>query len=246
MAVNWRLQGNLKVISAHIKKVCPKATVYSVGDASHQSRTSDHNPYNWGYGIVVSAIDVMIRNGFTKTDAKALVKALKGRSDIQYIIYDGVIWSRSWGWTAKTYTGKDKHRDHVHVSARHTKAADQDKRGVKFRPDPQPNKTLPKPAPNQKSNQEKARDNKPAPKAPVFPLGPNGDYHEAANPRFKPGVKQFQQQLKDRGWDIKADGFFGDKTTEVVRAFQKEKHLGVDGRVGPLTWKAIWEAKVTK
>ncbi len=146
----------------------------------------------------------------------------------------------------KTYAGKDKHSDHVHASAKHTKSADQNKQGVVFRtPVKQPVAARPEPTPT-KPNMKPVSSNKPTTKpvvkAPAFPLGPNGDYHEAANPRFKPGVKQFQQKLKDRGWDIKADGFFGDKTTQVVRAFQKEKRLGMDGRVGPLTWKAIFTA----
>ncbi len=254
MAVNWRVQGNLKVITADIKKVCPQATVYSVGDASHQSRASDHNPWNWGYGIVVSAIDVMIRNGFTKTDAANLVKALKGRSDIQYIIYNRTIWSASWGWKARAYRGSDPHTDHVHVSAKHTRAADQTVKHVTFRPVPV-NKPVVKPV-------SKPTDGKPATKpapvskpvtpkpvkAPPFPLGPNssyGEYKGNRNTPSKSGVRMFQAQLRKRGWDIDVDGKFGEETTRIVKEFQKQKHLKRDGLVGPVTWRAIWEAPVT-
>lgn len=244
MAINWRLQGNLKKISADIKAIIKGAVVYSVGDASHQSRKSDHNPYNWGYGIVVSAIDVMIRNGFTANHAKALVKALIGRSDIQYIIYNGTIWSASWGWTARKYLGSDPHRDHVHISAKHTKAADQDTRGVSF---DTATKAAPRPKPVAKPK-PKAKATKPREKAPAFPLGPNDSFSERRGShgiRYNKHVELFQRELRQRGWTIGVDGKFGEKTGRVVRAFQKQKKLKVDGHVGPITWKAIWEAPVT-
>lgn len=60
-----------------------------------------------------------------------------------------------------------------------------------------------------------------------------------------PYVAKFQAKLKQRGWDINADGFFGAKTDEIVRQFQAQKHLTVDGDVGPRTWVAIWTAQVT-
>jgi len=58
-------------------------------------------------------------------------------------------------------------------------------------------------------------------------------------------VRQFQAKLRDRGWNISVDGSFGPKTEQVVRQFQKDKKLGVDGIVGPKTWNAIWKAPVT-
>lgn len=58
-------------------------------------------------------------------------------------------------------------------------------------------------------------------------------------------VRQFQQRLRDRGWNISVDGDFGPKTEAIVRQFQAEKGLGVDGLVGPKTWNAIWNAPIT-
>jgi hypothetical protein len=58
-------------------------------------------------------------------------------------------------------------------------------------------------------------------------------------------VRQFQQKLRDRGWNIAVDGDFGSKTDAIVRQFQKEKGLQVDGKVGVKTWNAIWKAPVT-
>lgn len=51
-----------------------------------------------------------------------------------------------------------------------------------------------------------------------------------------PSVLKLQQALKERGYNIKADGIFGEKTLEAVMAFQAENELVVDGVVGSKTW----------
>ena len=38
---------------------------------------------------------------------------------------------------------------------------------------------------------------------------------------------------------VAVDGIFGVKTEAAVRAFQMDKHLSVDGVVGPKTWSAL-------
>lgn len=92
------------------------------------------------------------------------------------------------------------------------------------------------------------------PKAPAFPL-PAGHWYgpESKNPKNhsgyyakdRAGIKQFQNKLKSRGWKISADGFYGPNTKKIVRQFQAEKRIGVDGGVGAVTWSKIWEAPVT-
>lgn len=42
-----------------------------------------------------------------------------------------------------------------------------------------------------------------------------------------------------RRLNVKADGHFGPKTEEAVKAFQRLKGLTADGIVGPATWKAL-------
>lgn len=58
-------------------------------------------------------------------------------------------------------------------------------------------------------------------------------------------VYQFQAKLRDRGWRITVDGIFGPRTEDIVKQFQREKGLQVDGLVGEKTWAAIWHSPVT-
>ena len=78
----------------------------------------------------------------------------------------------------------------------------------------------------------------PAPAVPPFPgttrYGSRGD-----------AVRAVQLRLRARGWRIGVDGVFGSETDRVVRSFQAEKRLAVDGIVGPVTWRTLWTAPIT-
>lgn len=65
-------------------------------------------------------------------------------------------------------------------------------------------------------------------------LGSSGDY-----------VRTIQSRLRNRGWTIGVDGQFGPQTDRVVKAFQADKRLTVDGIVGRDTWNALWNAPIT-
>lgn len=79
---------------------------------------------------------------------------------------------------------------------------------------------------------------KPVDNMPAYPMllvkGSKGNF-----------VRQFQQKLRDRGWKISVDGDFGSQTEAIVKQFQREKGLAVDGKVGINTWNAIWRSPVT-
>jgi hypothetical protein len=61
-----------------------------------------------------------------------------------------------------------------------------------------------------------------------------------------PDVIILQKRLRARGWRIAVDGDFGPVTRKIIIAFQREKGLGIDGIVGPVTWRKLWTAPVTR
>jgi peptidoglycan hydrolase-like protein with peptidoglycan-binding domain len=71
-------------------------------------------------------------------------------------------------------------------------------------------------------------------------FGPaNGHNHQHGD------VRTWQQKMRDRGWSIAVDQWYGGDSEKICRQFQAEKGLGVDGLVGPNTWAATWNAPVT-
>lgn len=60
-------------------------------------------------------------------------------------------------------------------------------------------------------------------------------------------VQIWKKQMIARGWDLgtgKLDEF-DQRADEVLRKFQAEKALEVDGILGPCSWNAAWETPVT-
>lgn len=95
----------------------------------------------------------------------------------------------------------------------------------------------------------------PAVHAPGFPLAPGNYFGPKSGPNQSHSgyysaddrnqLRIWQQQMRVRGWTIAVDGLYADQTAKVTRQFQAEKHLGVDGKIGPATWTAAWTAPTT-
>lgn len=96
----------------------------------------------------------------------------------------------------------------------------------------------------------------PAKSAPPFPLDSDEWFgEESKDPRNhsgyweddRPHIRKWQTQMKKtRGWnEIKITGRFTARDAKVLRQFQKEKGLRVDGGLGPQAWAAAWESPVT-
>jgi len=68
-------------------------------------------------------------------------------------------------------------------------------------------------------------------------------------------IKIFGEQLRKRGWPVGRgkrylklygnDGLYGREYMELVRAFQHDQGLVVDGLCGPVTWRAAFHNPVT-
>ena len=57
-------------------------------------------------------------------------------------------------------------------------------------------------------------------------------------------IRAWQRRMRERGWDVVADGIYGERSATVARAFQREHRLSADGVVGPATWRAAWEHSI--
>ena len=134
---SWILVPCLVSLRNEFNRLAPgrdKASDGSIGDTSHQQSSSDHNPDETGrtpytdadHLNEVHAIDVdddLRRPGWTMDKCLEIIvtRHREGRDDrLQNIIYNRRIWSRSWGWTARAYTGASAHTEHAHFSARYT------------------------------------------------------------------------------------------------------------------------------
>lgn len=91
----------------------------------------------------------------------------------------------------------------------------------------------------------------PAP-APAPAPGPAPTPAPTPRPMIRLGSKG--QAVKDLQWllnvlagqGLKVDGDFGPKTETAVKNWQRFFHLGVDGIVGPQTWRSLYEIKAQK
>lgn len=82
-------------------------------------------------------------------------------------------------------------------------------------------------------------------KAPAWPRTP-AYFRATSDARYSATVRTWQARMKQRGWSIKADGYYGPKAADVCRAFQRDKRLSVDGLLGPRTFAAAWTSPVTR
>lgn len=194
-----------------------------IGDASHAARTSDHNP---DAGGVVHAIDVDVDGvPMGRIVAFLVARCKTGAEDrLQYIIYRRTIWSRSWGWGARRYTGLDPHTNHAHFSSRYAGLAGGGQAwgiAAAFRPG------APAAVPP------------PAPRPPA--AHPAGTRELSFHPsRIMSGadVAYVQRWIGPKQCG-RADGRYGPNTAAGVRWYQRMRGLAVDGRVGPRTWRAM-------
>jgi hypothetical protein len=112
---DWDLAGNLAHRADALDDAYPGIVIYAIGDDSHQSGQSDHNRDSRS---IVHAIDAMTYDDTAAGDD--IVAWLRADpKDLEYVIFDGVIYERWDGFQGSRYYGSNPHTDHVHASGKH-------------------------------------------------------------------------------------------------------------------------------
>jgi hypothetical protein len=108
------LAHNLSVRRAALLDAKLVTSVGWIGNAAHEAECSDHNPDSRGKVHAIDAMTLIVAN------QKAIVEwTLSDTADLEYVINQRTIWTRSNGWKPSRYTGTDPHTNHVHISGRH-------------------------------------------------------------------------------------------------------------------------------
>jgi hypothetical protein len=118
----WRPANSLIQLRDQVDQAAPnrnKGSDGTVGDESHQTRDSDHNPWvREGDMGVVTAIDIT-HDAAGGCDCQKIVDALIASRDprIKYIIWNGQITSSLVKpWVTRPYEGSNPHNKHLHLS----------------------------------------------------------------------------------------------------------------------------------
>lgn len=212
--MTWHLAPALVRLREQVNERWPtraKDSDGSIGDASHQSRHSDHDPNDAG---VVCAIDIT-HDPKSGCDSYALAEVLLASKDprIEYVISNRKIASSHvspWQW--RKYSGANPHDHHVHISVKQDSKRYNDPSSWNLDA-----KAMPAPKPSK-------------PEAPAtLRKGSSGQ-----------AVRDLQAMLKAKGMStVRVDGNFGVATETAVKTFQKASGLVIDGIAGPQTIAAM-------
>lgn len=132
---DWRLAPTLVTLRSEVNRRWPlrdKTSDGTIGNTSHAAGTSDHNPDSRG---VVCAIDLdedvdrstgpypsfYPGQPLNQLLAELLASAKDGKlPQLYYLIYEGYIYSRTYGFAKRRYEGSNPHDHHMHISVYHT------------------------------------------------------------------------------------------------------------------------------
>ena len=249
--MSWRLAKSLDQLRRQVNAAYPNRSKYAdgtIGDAAHARTDSEHNPNSAG---VVRAIDITHdpTNGVQgQRLANDVIAELDRRGVRGYVIHAGRIRStyvQRGVW--RRYGGSNPHNTHVHVSY----ITGYDNRAAW-------------PLPTLTARVVSMGGGMSAPvivakgtAAPDWPLPPKhliyhnpkrySTWHDGHgdDTEGRAAIRTWQQRMRDRGWSITPDGYYGPDTHRTVGQFQAEKGLTVDHIIGPATWAAAWNSNIT-
>jgi hypothetical protein len=218
-----------------------KASDGTIGDLRHQAESfSEHNPDRDG-SVDAWDMDVNLLGSSNETgsaDELRLIEQLKADfqklPESQLWIHNRQIANRDIeNWKRRPYYGVNKHEKHVHWQSRSSMEK------VAVSADVLDNVV-------DAINNPIRLVSHSTPLIPPWPVGANQSFSvHSGNPPYYKTVERAQRRLHERGWKIVIDGRFGPGTERILKAFQKEKGLTADGKLGPKTWRALWAAPVS-
>ncbi len=237
--MGWYLNKFLTTWRAAVSEEYPKRSRRSdgtLGDARHAASVSEHNPDRDGsvdaWDMDVNLLGSKDSDGNAAEDEaiEALKAEFQKQKGAQLWIHNGQIANKDLGhWRRRPYHGRNAHQHHVHWQS----DPDYEKRAFTGELDDD----IVVSAINEKSRLAVPS------KIPAWPAGSKPSY--AATSGYALTVLKAQNRLKERGWRITRDGLYGPATARIVRLFQREKKLKADAILGPVTWRALWTAKIT-
>lgn len=219
----------------------PKRTKRSdgtIGNAAHQAESfSEHNPDKDG-SVDAWDMDVNLLGSSNDTgslEELAAIEALKAdferQPGAQLWIHRGQIANKDiGGWRRRDYHGANAHMHHVHWQS----DGDGERKPMVGSLDDEIVDAI-----NVVARTEAAK---------VIPAWPHRNaawFGTKDAERYHPTVYRAQSRLRSRGWRVGVDGYYGPHTKRIVVAFQAEKGLDVDGKLGRQTWRALWAAPIT-
>ncbi|MGW9447043.1 peptidoglycan recognition protein family protein [Bacillus mobilis] len=221
---NWHVRGNGWAFGAYSLVVCQAhGIVMEMRGARRRTAANGTNSGNQNWYAILGLI------GGSEKPSDAMVQGIK----------DAVAYLRKSGGAASRVNG---HRDHLSTSCPGAPLYDMVRAGVfGSGGSSTPGGGASKPA-------------KPGTKAPKFPLssghwfGPESSSarnHSGFHTSARPGIRQIRDRLRARGWSVAAGDRYDTKLAGVIKQFQREKKLGVDGLTGAQTWRALWEEAIT-
>lgn len=214
--MSWRLAKSLATLQKELDKAYPKRTKpdWTIGDASHKSRASDHNPNTAG---VVCAMDIRAGDIGLGDVAESVRKLIGKHPAVKYVIFDHQIAGTWTGGQWRPYGGPNAHTTHVHVSV----GVGRDGQSTGAYDSVQPwgiGKT-----------------GEPR-KFGAWDRGKPG--HRTVKQWDAGADVYYLQKFIGRPTGV-ADGYFGPRTKAGVKWYQKMRGIKVDGIVGPITWRHL-------